>query len=288
MPLPHIRVDKSITHVNYKQIDLASKYAIGNFWQISTGGLGDYSYWQDSVLGNNIIAPDSITALVYTDLFRIENIPMTPFDTMFHVYSTINNSYKDSQIAIIATLTPEHKKYFSSYPIHPDLFSRGFYWYFVDSICGKVRLRDSFYIQTWLSGSFTKAHDYLTGFGLLSMDDYGFQVNGSGTSYKVKYFKVGSCVYGSYVSVSVLATSNLLSNADVLIYPNPVNNKLFIHTNVGKKLQMSLLDISGKLFMSKEINSNSETIDISHFAPGIYILKLNSTSNTLYKKILKE
>ena len=70
------------------------------------------------------------------------------------------------------------------------------------------------------------------------------------------------------------------------VYPNPVNNILYIELNSGKKTQLEIYNVLGKRIISKTIYS-SETIQIGHLSDGIYILRLTQGNSTFSKKLIK-
>jgi hypothetical protein len=78
---------------------------------------------------------------------------------------------------------------------------------------------------------------------------------------------------------------NILENIN--IYPNPVNDYLYIYFDNSKKLFYSLYDISGKLIIDKSILAQS--IDVSVLDKGIYILEIkDEEGNSIRKKVIKE
>ena len=70
---------------------------------------------------------------------------------------------------------------------------------------------------------------------------------------------------------------NKTIGTEVKIYPNPVQNELFIE---GGKGQIEIIDFSGKV-VKNITNSNTKSINISDLYEGIYILKL-TTENGIY------
>ena len=53
----------------------------------------------------------------------------------------------------------------------------------------------------------------------------------------------------------------------------------------GKKMQ--ILDISGRIVMSKIINSKIETIDVSRLTPGVYFIRAEKEEEKLHAKFVK-
>ena len=69
----------------------------------------------------------------------------------------------------------------------------------------------------------------------------------------------------------------------ISIYPNPANNVL----NVSKIVELGtleLIDMSGKILLTKEINHNTK-IDISTFKKGLYLINFKS-KNQRFREII--
>jgi len=70
------------------------------------------------------------------------------------------------------------------------------------------------------------------------------------------------------------------------IYPNPVQNELFVEVENEIITQMNIIDFTGKMVKSIS-NGNSKSIDVSSLNQGIYILEIyseNGISNTRFIK----
>ena len=75
--------------------------------------------------------------------------------------------------------------------------------------------------------------------------------------------------------VSSLSIKNDMLNAGISIYPNPTNSVLNIsktNTNINIK-EVILFDVTGKTVYSQ---FNNQTINVSKFSKGLYILKIES------------
>ena len=74
---------------------------------------------------------------------------------------------------------------------------------------------------------------------------------------------------------------------DVSMYPNPASDRLNISASNTIK-NASIFNILGKKVMSLEINKNSESIDVSSLASGIYLIKYQLDNATGTAKFIKE
>ena len=78
------------------------------------------------------------------------------------------------------------------------------------------------------------------------------------------------------------------NKADLKIYPNPTSEKLTIELNRVGTAMWQVIDVSGRMILSGQIDSNkSESIDVSSLHPGIYNLVLNSDQKTISSRFLK-
>ena len=79
-----------------------------------------------------------------------------------------------------------------------------------------------------------------------------------------------------------------LQQFEISIYPNPTNGKInfdFGDTNIQF---IKISDITGKTIIEKANIQENETIDLSSFANGIYIISIQTDSEILTTKVVKE
>ena len=70
-------------------------------------------------------------------------------------------------------------------------------------------------------------------------------------------------------------------NAELSIYPNPINNILYIR-NLAKDTSFTLYDMAGKRI--KNSSTSNSTIDVSSLASGIYMLNIGQNTYKIIKK----
>jgi len=68
-----------------------------------------------------------------------------------------------------------------------------------------------------------------------------------------------------------------------LIYPNPSSGIVYVSKYLNNA-QIEVLDLSGKLVLSTKESS----FDISHFADGIYIVRIYSDNQQINQKLIKQ
>jgi hypothetical protein len=92
------------------------------------------------------------------------------------------------------------------------------------------------------------------------------------------------------ISKKITTGINLLVQNNFRIYPNPVDNDLFVERNFesGQSNVFQLVSSDGQLVFEKEVFSNLECIDFSSVPPGIYFLKIIRNGKTETHKIIKK
>ena len=94
----------------------------------------------------------------------------------------------------------------------------------------------------------------------------------------------GSGDYGIYGD-QLLSTATF-TNSNIKIYPNPVDNFLYIENRntVGVKT-ISVYDLAGRLVIER--TDDVTQIDMTNLNSGLFLLKIESESHTQYEKIVK-
>jgi len=87
-------------------------------------------------------------------------------------------------------------------------------------------------------------------------------------------------------SLRKASKSNLLENNNpILIYPNPVTDKVNIYT--GKKGVISITDATGKCVYNYKMNCDMNIIDMGSYKQGLYIVRLVSDDKVYTEKVIK-
>ena len=77
-------------------------------------------------------------------------------------------------------------------------------------------------------------------------------------------------------------------NVDLNIYPNPVNDRLYIEAEVDVE-EVAIFDIYGRVQKISAISYQPSVIDVSDLNGGVYFVKINTANgNTIVKRFIKE
>ena len=75
---------------------------------------------------------------------------------------------------------------------------------------------------------------------------------------------------------------DLVNSIEVSLYPNPVSDVLKI-SGINNS-DVSITDLSGKVLKTIKHSAISETVDVSNFSTGTYMVRISNQQNTLVKK----
>jgi hypothetical protein len=94
---------------------------------------------------------------------------------------------------------------------------------------------------------------------------------------------------GKYKYSNIVLLKVRKDNSTLMVYPNPTASMINIDINglaIGSKLEVSLMDASGKLIKSHNYTFDNQlfSMDVSSYANGLYFLKINGNS---YSEIVK-
>lgn len=73
---------------------------------------------------------------------------------------------------------------------------------------------------------------------------------------------------------------------EINIYPNPTDGNIFIQlAGENQNIQLAVLDASGKLILQRDGISNTETIDMSAYADGVYFIRIKTDAGIVTRQI---
>ncbi len=84
------------------------------------------------------------------------------------------------------------------------------------------------------------------------------------------------------------------SFSNIVVYPNPTNEKVFINlsNNVKYTVMIKLLDNTGRILFLDRLNSltveDNYSLNLSSFSPGIYLIRIESNKGVIVKKVIKK
>ena len=88
-------------------------------------------------------------------------------------------------------------------------------------------------------------------------------------------------------TAQVLETPKVNKSNEISVFPNPFSTHLTVHINSDNELKNTrLFDISGNLIL--ELQGETRNLNLSSLLPGIYILEINTTKESVVMKVVKD
>ena len=94
---------------------------------------------------------------------------------------------------------------------------------------------------------------------------------------------IDNYIYNSTLKIP----ENEVLKKEITLYPNPANNTLTLDFIQQQNTTLSIYDIQGKQLLHQNISEELSQLDISAFAKGIYIIKVQSDKEILQSKFVK-
>ena len=115
--------------------------------------------------------------------------------------------------------------------------------------------------------------------------------DGEGAFLKLISLGLDNSLASSWVAEEDFATSlsvnTIQSETFVSLSPNPVSDILNINSSIGEIYSIKLYSINGKLYKTYKCSQKQVELDVTDFKNGIYLLQIQTNSDLLYKKIIK-
>jgi beta-glucanase (GH16 family) len=116
----------------------------------------------------------------------------------------------------------------------------------------------------------------------------GFGIKALTGGFNLNWFAITPGVKSASIDLSVPGTTD--SAEPMLLYPNPVtNNTLNIKLNnydSESNINVSLYDMSGRVVLTKTLNSNNDNINTNMLKPGAYSVMVTNGGNIYSQRVL--
>jgi hypothetical protein len=222
---------------------------------------GIFSYNPDGTLANAIRTGGS-TTYTYPDAFTTEE-------------EETNSSYKRKIRSVFYDVKKTQLK---------ELF------FFSPNVTGNFVLESSYLLTYDKKGNLIKVIGSIPKYDSYFIDDIAFNpcdeqqrvITRRGTSpatlklaYKVFNFR----------SCNKIATNDIANVEQISVYPNPVNNEIFIQSDEIIS-NATIMDITGRIVSKATISDNK--LDVSYLLSGFYLLKISINNQIKVAKFIKE
>ncbi len=85
----------------------------------------------------------------------------------------------------------------------------------------------------------------------------------------------------------IFTETSEIAQSDIKLFPNPTKDNLFIKS--PKMIErIEIFNNTGRVITNKKVNSKSYQLDVLHFNPGIYFIKIETEYDMILRKIVIE
>jgi endo-1,3(4)-beta-glucanase len=115
--------------------------------------------------------------------------------------------------------------------------------------------------------------------------------SGETITYACKFAFAGGLAVTKYISYEVGSNCGSLSIVDessdtkIVMFPNPVNNKLFIKSQSEDLIKIEIYSVFGNLV--KSVSKNLNEINVEDLSSGLYLTKVYTLKGSISKKLIK-
>jgi hypothetical protein len=117
--------------------------------------------------------------------------------------------------------------------------------------------------------------------------------NGCGTSpvraiANLKIVAGSSALELAETPASELEKTDVVSATNMIVFPNPASDIVTLqleNIEEGTVAQVTIFDLTGKQVFNMQSTSNLQTIDVSQFAKGMYVIHVNTATENFVQKL---
>ena len=81
--------------------------------------------------------------------------------------------------------------------------------------------------------------------------------------------------------------NNIAQSINLIVYPNPANDKIGVHYTTNQTSQLELKNMFGQLVMKKKYTGSiSETLDVKDLQSGTYVISIYEKDHVSNKKLV--
>ncbi|MEL7220445.1 MAG: T9SS type A sorting domain-containing protein, partial [Bacteroidota bacterium] len=89
----------------------------------------------------------------------------------------------------------------------------------------------------------------------------------------------------------VVSNENINQDRPLQLFPNPTANELTVQlpNALNEQVELSILSIDGRMLLRQQYNGFlRETLDVSTFPAGVYMLQFRTATNLTTRKVIVE
>jgi hypothetical protein len=110
----------------------------------------------------------------------------------------------------------------------------------------------------------------------------GTTINVTDASGHTEYFDPGEFHLWTDSNQGTVSVGKV-TESRISVFPNPAENIIYVECNAS--FDVSIHDLTGRMIKTQHVNGGSNTIDVSEFNSGVYLLNFTNNETQTVKKI---
>lgn len=149
-------------------------------------------------------------------------------------------------------------------------------------------------LSVWYRTAATEAWQQLANFPFPTdgFETVRYALPNPSATYQISFKAKANNAEGVYVDDVAVGAASVVTSieesaATSALYPNPTTGKVTIESTAARA-DIAVFDLFGKQLMAAELTGGRTELDLSGFAPGIYLVRLTDATGTSTLKVVKE
>lgn len=105
------------------------------------------------------------------------------------------------------------------------------------------------------------------------------------TTYNVTGFR-GGCSTDAFAEISTQLGIDDVEASSILLYPNPAHDRVVVAAQGIRSIQV--VNLMGQVVESRQAQSDVVTIDLQHYATGVYFVRIETANSVAVKKLVRK
>ncbi|MFK7757792.1 MAG: T9SS type A sorting domain-containing protein [Flavobacteriales bacterium] len=125
---------------------------------------------------------------------------------------------------------------------------------------------------------------YFNGELISGIEANSFEPLENGEYQVIGYSEIGCSNYSEVMDLTISSIDEKNPASQFVFYPNPASDHVIVQADGDNSHQLEIFNLEGKLILSENLNSGKNSVQISHLASGVYVMKMGLLTKRIIVK----
>ncbi len=89
---------------------------------------------------------------------------------------------------------------------------------------------------------------------------------------------------------SIMTSAPIVEMPEIHVFPNPIHDYLVIDVNHSNEFNATIVDVTGRIIVQRQLNNSSNTISFNEYPAGLYFIEIKDSNHkrVTIKKLIKQ